>query len=122
MFELSVQSSFAAAHRLRNYQGKCEALHGHNWKVVITVQAETLNDIGLAIDFQELKTILNRALQPLDHACLNDIPPFTELNPSSENIARFLFGLIGSELHQMPVTLKKVSVWESENSGAAYFE
>ncbi len=122
MFELSVQSSFAAAHRLRNYKGKCEALHGHNWKVVITVQATELNDIGLAIDFQELKTILNRALQPLDHACLNDIPPFTELNPSSENIARFLFGLLGRELQQTPVTLKKVSVWESENSGAAYFE
>ena len=122
MFELSGQSSFAAAHRLRNYKGKCEALHGHNWKVVITVQAKALNDIGLAIDFQELKTILNRALQPLDHACLNDIPPFTELNPSSENIARFLFGLLGRELQQTPVTLKKVSVWESENSGAAYFE
>ena len=91
MYEISIQTVFSAAHRLRNYQGDCEALHGHNWKVQVTVQTHKLNEIGLAIDFKMLKKITNEALSRLDHACLNDIAPFDDMNPSSENIARVLF-------------------------------
>ncbi|MEI6125035.1 MAG: 6-carboxytetrahydropterin synthase QueD [Pseudomonadota bacterium] len=122
MFEVSVQSFFSSAHRLRNYQGKCEALHGHNWKVEIIVHASALNDIGLAMDFKELKNILNDSLAYLDHACLNDLPPFTEKNPSAENIAEHLFGVLREKIKGASVSLAKVSVWESENSRASYFE
>lgn len=120
MFELMVESSFAAAHRLRNYQGKCETLHGHNWRVAVAVEATVLNDIGIALDFHDLKAALQQALEPLDHACLNDIEPFTAVNPSSENIARFLFMRLHELLGSQPVRLKKVTVWESDTSCAAY--
>jgi len=122
MFELSVESSFAAAHRLRNYQGKCEAMHGHNWRVVVSVAAPALDDRGLAMDFHDLKAVLTQALEPLDHTCLNDIEPFTNLNPSSENIARFLYGRLRDLLAPQPVRLQKVAVWESDSSCAAYYE
>lgn len=122
MFELSVHSFFAAAHRLKHYQGKCEALHGHNWKVEVTVLALELNAIGIAIDFKDLKEMLNEALAPLDHAFLNDIHPFTDINPSSENIAKFIFDTLKKKLPGPSVSLARVTVWESENSLAAYFE
>ena len=122
MYELTVESSFAAAHRLRDYQGKCEALHGHTWRVAVCVEAQGLNSIGIALDFHELKSVLHHVLEPLDHACLNDIPPFTEENPSSENIARVLFTRLRALLQSAAVQLKKVTVWESETSCAAYYE
>ncbi len=121
MFELSISTSFAAAHRLDNYQGKCEALHGHNWKVEVTVKAEHLNDIGIAIDFKDLKAITNRILDGLDHTCLNDIYPFTEINPSSENIAKYLYEELEKQLTDFPVTVEKTSVWESDNAWAVYY-
>lgn len=122
MYELTVESSFSAAHRLRDYKGKCEAVHGHNWRVAVCVEAQVLNRIGIAMDFHDLKDVLKQALDPLDHACLNDIVPFTEENPSSENIARFLFDRLSELLRPYPVRLKKVSVWESDTSCAAYCE
>jgi 6-pyruvoyltetrahydropterin/6-carboxytetrahydropterin synthase len=122
MYEISIQTSFSAAHRLRNYQGDCESLHGHNWKVLVTAQSEKLNDIGLAIDFKTLKKITNEAIDCLDHAFLNDIEPFCEINPSSENIARVLFEKIKTSLAAFDISLSKVSVWESENAWASYFE
>ncbi|MCX8044824.1 MAG: 6-carboxytetrahydropterin synthase QueD [Desulfobacterota bacterium] len=122
MFELTVESSFAAAHRLRDYQGKCETIHGHTWRVAMSVTAPAVNQIGIAADFHDLKTILKQVLEPLDHVCLNDIPPFTELNPSSENIARFLFGRLKALVQQHGVQLSKVTVWESPTACAAYSE
>jgi 6-pyruvoyltetrahydropterin/6-carboxytetrahydropterin synthase len=122
MYELSIQTSFSAAHRLRNYQGDCEALHGHNWKVQVTVQSRTLNDIGLAIDFKTLKKITGETLDRMDHACLNDIAPFCDINPSSENIARVLYEEMKTSLAACGVSLLKVSVWESDNAWASYFE
>lgn len=122
MFEVSIQTTFAAAHKLRDYRGKCEALHGHNWKVEVTVQTSELNAIGLGIDFKELKQKTNSVLQQLDHSYLNDLSPFQEMNPSSENIARFLFNRLKEVLHTPPIHLKKVSVWESENSWVTYCE
>jgi 6-pyruvoyltetrahydropterin/6-carboxytetrahydropterin synthase len=122
MYEISIQTVFSAAHRLRNYQGDCEALHGHNWKVQVTVQTHTLNDIGLAIDFKMLKKITNETLGRLDHTCMNDVAPFCDVNPSSENIARVLFEEMKTSIAAFGVSLVKISVWESDNAWASYSE
>jgi 6-pyruvoyltetrahydropterin/6-carboxytetrahydropterin synthase len=122
MYELSVESHFAAAHQLRGYEGKCEAMHGHNWRVQVTVSSETLNDIGLAIDFVDLKTIANEVIQSLDHTFLNEVFPFTEINPSSENIARWVFDSIKKKIDDKNVSCSSVTVWESETSSATYFD
>ncbi len=122
MFEISIQTSFAAAHRLLHYRGKCEELHGHNWKVEVTVQTEGLNDIGIGIDFQNLKQAANDIIARLDHTCLNDVPPFNEMNPSSENIARYLYGELSERFSDRDVDVVKVSVWESDKAWAAYYE
>ena len=84
MYELMVETGFSAAHRLRGYMGKCERMHGHNWKVQVHVVSEELNETDLAIDFHELKAFVNETLAPLDHSLLNELFPFTEKNPSSE--------------------------------------
>jgi 6-pyruvoyltetrahydropterin/6-carboxytetrahydropterin synthase len=122
MFEISIQSYFSSAHNLRDYNGQCEAVHGHNWKVEVFVKSKELNDIGLAIDFKDLKKITKNILSELDHKNLNEIPPFDKINPSSENIARFLFNRIKKEIKVPSVTVSKISVWESHNSVASYFE
>lgn len=122
MFEVSIETSFSAAHRLNNYRGNCEALHGHNWKVQVTVETAALNEIGLGIDFRELKEKTRRVLSPFDHVLLNDLAPFKDINPSSEAIARYLFIELKREITALPVRLKKVSVWESDNSWVTYTE
>ena len=122
MFELTVKSSFAAAHRLRDYSGKCENLHGHNWVVEVQVGAESLNAIGLAIDFKDLKSATDTVLERLDHKFLNDLEPFKDENPSSENIARWIFEALKERLVAFPVSLRQVSVWENPNSCATYRE
>ena len=122
MFELTVKSSFAAAHRLREYDGKCENLHGHNWLVEVTVAAESLNHVGLAVDFKDLKAAAESVLQRLDHKCLNDVEPFDELNPSSENIARWIFKALKEHLRDFPVSLRRVSVWENRDCCATFWE
>ncbi len=90
MYELMVETTFSAAHQLRGYKGKCENLHGHTWRVQIYVSAEELNEIDLAIDFHDLKRMAQEIIAPLDHVCINDVFPFTERNPSSENLARWI--------------------------------
>lgn len=122
MFEVSIKTHFAAAHWLRNYKGKCENLHGHNWVVEVTVCCEELNDIGLVMDFSELKQITQSVLSQFDHKCLNDIPPFDTINTSSENMARFLYHEIGSKLKNHAAHIRKVSVWESDRAWASYYE
>ncbi len=122
MFELMIETYFSAAHQLRGYRGNCEKLHGHNWKVQVYVLGEKLNEIDLAIDFHELKRLTDEVLQPLDHVFLNDIFPFTEKNPSSENIAKWIFDSLRKKLLGTDVTLSGVTVWESEDASATYFE
>ena len=122
MFELTVKSSFAAAHRLREYGGKCENIHGHNWLVEVTVAAESLNSIGLAIDFKDLKAATEQVLQQLDHKLLNDVEPFDSLNPSSENIARWIFEALKERLLKFPVSLSRGSVWENRDCCATFGE
>ena len=91
MYELMVESKFSAAHQLRGYQGQCEKLHGHNWRVTVAVTAERLDEQGLAIDFHQLKKALREILDQLEHTFLNDIFPFTQINPSSENLAKWIY-------------------------------
>jgi len=107
MYELTVHAHFSSAHHLREYQGKCEELHGHNWKVGVRIAADTLDHLGMVIDFKVLKNELHKIIERLDHRNLNDIPPFNVLNPSSENIK---------------IIVSKVTVWESDDSSACYSE
>jgi 6-pyruvoyltetrahydropterin/6-carboxytetrahydropterin synthase len=122
MFELMVETQFSSAHQLRGYKGACEKLHGHNWKVQIFVLAERLNEIDLAIDFHELKKLAEEVIMPLDHGYLNDIFPFTEKNPSSENIAKWIYDSLKKKLNNENVSLAAVTVWESDTASATYFE
>ncbi len=120
MYEISVEKHFDAAHFLRGYRGKCEALHGHRFQAVARVNATKLDDIGLAYDFAELKRHLNDILARFDHTCLNDVPPFDKINPSSENIAATIYGELRSKLAGAPVALSAVEVWESPQTGIIY--
>lgn len=122
MYKLKIITDFDAAHQLRGYKGKCENIHGHNWKVEIAVISESLNDIGIAIDFKELKIIAESVISKLDHTFLNEISPFNEINPSSENIARWIYYSIKDKFDKYPVRLDSVTVWESEHASATYFE
>lgn len=120
MYQISVERDIDAAHYLRGYQGKCEALHGHRFRVVVKVRASVVNDIGLAYDFTELKRHLGDVLSRFDHTCLNDILPFDEINPSSENIASTIYDELKLKLSGAPVSISCVEVWESPQSGVAY--
>ncbi len=122
MYELMIETNFSAAHALRGYKGKCEALHGHNWKVQVHVVAEKLNEIDIAIDFHDLKKYTNELLSQLDHRFLNEVFPFTEINPSSENIARWIFENLKKKVNSEHVRLSAVTVWESDTASATYYE
>ncbi len=119
MFEISVNQHFDAAHFLRNYHGKCEALHGHRYEVRVTLKASELDEAGMAYDFLELKKQLGSIIYRFDHTCLNDVPPFDKLNPSAENIATTIFHELKPRLVDT-VTLSLVEVWESPENRAAY--
>jgi 6-pyruvoyltetrahydropterin/6-carboxytetrahydropterin synthase len=120
MYEVAIKKTFSAAHRISEIGGKCEALHGHNFLVEISVTSESLNEEGLLIDFRTLKRWTEEVLDQLDHKYLNDIDYFKKLNPSSEQIARYLYDRIEERARQARVHLSRVTVWESENSCAAY--
>jgi len=122
MFELMVETMFSAAHQLKGYRGKCERLHGHNWKVQVHVIAEKLNEIDIAIDFHEMKSLTNEVVSALDHSILNEIFPFTEKNPSSENIAKWVYDSLRKKIENETIQLSAVTVWESENASATYYE
>ncbi len=119
IYRLKIIDCFCAAHQLKGYRGKCEGMHGHNFKVELTVEGKKLDRIGLLVDFQELKKRLTEILEEMDHKVLNQLPAFAKSNPSSENIARYLFGIFSGKLPQ-GIRLKEVLVWESENAAASY--
>ncbi|NPB09754.1 MAG: 6-carboxytetrahydropterin synthase QueD [Thermodesulfobacteria bacterium] len=121
MFELTIRDEFAAAHYLRNYPGACERPHGHNWKVEVCVRGEKLNEIGILMDFKDLKKHLKEVLEDLDHRDLNLHPAFQDQNPSSENIARYIFLKLKERLANYPVELVRVTVCETERSCASYY-
>jgi 6-pyruvoyltetrahydropterin/6-carboxytetrahydropterin synthase len=122
MFELMVETDFSAAHQLRGYKGKCENLHGHNWRVQIIVSSDKLNDIGIVIDFHEIKEISREVISQLDHSFLNDVFPFTEINPSSENIAKWIYDSMYKKIKQKNCAVSSVTVWENDTSSATYYE
>jgi 6-pyruvoyltetrahydropterin/6-carboxytetrahydropterin synthase len=120
MYQVAIERHFDAAHYLRDYQGKCEALHGHRYKVVAKVNASKVNEVGLAYDFTVLKKRMDGILERYDHTCLNDIQPFDKINPSSENIASTIYEELEPGLAGEPVTLHCVEVWESPDSWVSY--
>ena len=120
MYGITVEKHFDAAHYLRGYQGKCEEMHGHRYRVVVKISAEKLDDIGLAYDFSDLKRHLKDIIDRFDHTCLNDVPPFDKINPSSENIAATIYGELKEKLAGDPVTLTSVEAWETPHQGVIY--
>ena len=119
IYTLTVRSSFSAAHRLREYDGNCERLHGHNWQVEVTVESESLDEQGMAMDFREMKGSLHDILSGMDHRYLNEIPPFDVQNPSSENLARYIFGEMEGKI-PAPARLRRVTVGESDDARASF--
>jgi 6-pyruvoyltetrahydropterin/6-carboxytetrahydropterin synthase len=124
MFEVSVEETFAAGHALRDYHGKCENVHGHNYRVRAIVAGEELGPAGLLVDFVELKQILREIIEKLDHQFLNDVPPFDKLNPSAENMARYFHEEMTRQLNGTArpnaVRLAEVTVWETDTATATY--
>ena len=122
MYEVNVKAGFSAAHQLRLYDGKYENLHGHNWSAQVTVEADELDAMGVGIDFVKLKQMVEEILNKLDYQNINEIPPFDELNPSAENIARWLFLKLKDQVGSHTTRVKRVEICEMEGCGASYFE
>ena len=122
MFELDVEREFSAAHSLKGYHGNCSEKHGHNWGVQVFIRAESLDEIGIAVDFKALKLELDSILAELDHKDLNTVPPFDVINPTSENIARTIYTRLASKLNSSTVKVYRVRISENKSSGASYFE
>ena len=122
MFEVSVDETFAAAHNLRGYKGKCEDLHGHNYKVRVTVAGKELDSVGLLYDFVHLKQVIQGVIRSMDHKYLNELPPFDRLNPSAENIARHIYDQAVQQLKpaENGAGISSITVWETETSAATY--
>ena len=126
MFEVWVERTFAAGHALRGYRGKCENVHGHNYRVRVTLSGDQLDSVGLLCDFVEVRRMLDGIIERLDHQFVNDIPPFDALNPSAENMARYFYQELERRLRESPpaapVRVGQVEVWESDHAAAAYRE
>jgi len=120
MFKLNVTDSFSSAHKLNDYDGICRNLHGHNWKVRLCVMCDSLDNIGMAMDFGLVKAKLGELLEEFDHKYLNDLPDFDGINPTSENIARIVFEKMGKKLSQCPCEVVETEVWESEKASVIY--
>lgn len=125
MYEVTVEDSFAAGHYLREYRGKCENPHGHNYKVRVTLAGKELDRAGLLLDFKDLKDVMKHVIDRLDHQMLNDIDPFRTLNPSAENLSKYFFDETNARLTQKTngrVFVKDVTIWETDTTTARYYE
>ncbi len=125
MFEVTVDAGFSSGHYLRNYRGKCENPHGHNYKVQVTLQGKELDEAGLLLDFKLLKQVLRPVVEYLDHQMINDLEPFTTVNPSAENLAKYFFDETNKQLAGMTggrVTVKSSTIFETDTSSAVYYE
>jgi len=121
MFEITIEETFAAGHALRNYRGKCENVHGHNYRCQVTMAGESLDEIGLLVDFVELKRVVHAVLDRMDHQWLNDFPPFDVLNPSAENMAKYIYDEVNGSLSAKDgVRLASVRLWETDTASAIY--
>ncbi len=121
MFDVFVDTHFSAGHHLRNYPGNCEKPHGHNWKVRVTVRATELDELGMGIDFRTVKNAVHEIMETLDHRDLNEHPDFLNKNPSSENLAVYIFDNLTKTLKSERYQMQSVTVCETENSGVTYF-
>ena len=123
MFEVTIEETFAAGHALRNYRGKCENVHGHNYRCQGTLEGEQLDSIGLLVDFVELKRVVHTVLDRMDHQWLNEFPPFDVLNPSAENMAKYIYDEVKGELKTGEgVRIAMVRLWETDTAHATYRE
>ena len=120
MFEISAEYTFAAGHALRGYKGKCENVHGHNYKVQVTVAGERLNATGLLMDFVELRAAIKGLVDRLDHRFLNDLPPFDVLNPSAENLAKYFYDGLDPRVREQGNRVSAVKVWETDTTSATF--
>ena len=120
MYEITILSHFSGAHRLRYLHGRCEDLHGHNWKIEVSVVSRHLGKEGVALDFGILKQETAKVVQSLDHKYLNDLPHFAKREPSSETIAKYIFDTLKPKMKRYGVTLRRVSAWESDTACASY--
>ncbi len=121
MFEVTIEETFAAGHALRNYRGKCENVHGHNYRCQVTVEGAELDSIGLLVDFVELKKVVHGVLDRMDHQWLNEFPPFDVLNPSAENMAKYIFDEVCEGLKtRQGVKVGAIRLWETDTSSATY--
>jgi len=121
MYELKVITNFSAAHQLKNFDGACEGLHGHNWKIEVCVTSDVLNKAEIVVDFRVLKQHVNAVIAGLDHKFLNDLEPFKDQNPSSENIARYVVEQLSLLLQAPEIKVSRVTAWESETACATYY-
>lgn len=122
MYELTVKATFSAAHSLRDYDGPCSNVHGHNWVVEVVVCGERLRPNGMLVDFNDIKKAASGVLSRLDHTNLNEVSPFDEINPTSENLARWLYERVGEQVNTSDLKVTRVNVREAETSCASYFE
>jgi 6-pyruvoyltetrahydropterin/6-carboxytetrahydropterin synthase len=125
MFEVTVEAGFSSGHYLRNYRGKCENPHGHNYRVLVTLIGESLDEAGLLLDFKQLKQVMRPVVERLDHQMINDLEPFTEVNPSAENLARYFFHQTSEQMREMTggrVRVKDCTLYETDTSFARYYE
>jgi 6-pyruvoyltetrahydropterin/6-carboxytetrahydropterin synthase len=122
MYEVKIVTQFAAAHRLENFNGKCESLHGHNWKVEVFLGGKDLDGAGLLMDFGVVKARTKEVLEEIDHKYLNELAAFQDRNPSSENLACYLYERLGAIFNGDRVKVRRVNVWESDNSCASYYQ
>src|SRR6266705_5193218 len=125
MFEVTVEDTFAAGHYLRNYRGKCEKPHGHNYKIRVTLEGRELDAAGLLLDFKDLKEVMKPAIDRLDHQMVNELQPFTSVNPSAENLAKYFYDEASSRLREVTkgrVRVKNVTIFETDATTASYFE
>ena len=125
MYEVTVEAGFSSGHYLRNYRGKCENPHGHNYKVRVTLAGAVLDEAGLLLDFKLLKQVMRPVIERIDHQMLNDLEPFTELNPSAENLARYFYEHTNQHLAGMTagrVSVKDCTIWETDATTATYYE
>jgi 6-pyruvoyltetrahydropterin/6-carboxytetrahydropterin synthase len=121
MFEITVEQTFAAGHALRDYKGKCENVHGHNYRVRVTIEGEQLDSTGLLVDFVDVKRLMGGAIEYLDHRFINDLDPFDKINPSAENIAKYFYDRLHNGLkNEPPVRISEIRVWETDTSSAVY--
>ena len=122
LYTIKIITDFAAAHLLRGYEGECSRLHGHNWKVEVEVQATVLDEVGMGVDFKDIKASTREVIGSMDHRNLNDLPPFDKINPTAENLAAHIYKTLGQKLNDERAQVSAVTIWETERACVKYTE